>query len=495
MVAVVINPSGSGGHSFKGLHAYCAHDQGSGATAERVDWTETRNLGTDDPAQAWKVMAATAKSQNELKRAAGIRAGRHAKEGAVMHVVIAFDKDEPRDRDTMIGAADELLSHLGVDPKKMRGKSKPKRKQFADEHQVVMYAHNDTENPHIHLMVNTVHPEHGVKLPSSNDQLKAQKWALKFSKRHGTDHKTPAREENAKMREDGEYVKGQRRKSRNVYEQEKALAQPANDNGQKEAVQSAQRKKDAALALRGRSMATMHKRALETLIGNHEERKAALGRALKKETNKLKAQIREEYRPKWRDLKKRQQAERRTFDSLETSFFGKASNMAKALKATVRDVQDGSTGFITRTFKVLTNAGERKAYLERAQQRQRATLGREQAERLKSGAEALTATHSKRMAAVRSNLMQERGQLLKRQEIERARLKEQWKERNAERKAAYKGVSATAAKAAHKAAPARGMREDRIKSLSEQFRIDQKIKARVQKTSEQNNDKGKGRGR
>jgi len=47
---VVINPSGAAGHSFKGLHAYCAHDAGNAQTTERVDWMETRNLATrSDP--------------------------------------------------------------------------------------------------------------------------------------------------------------------------------------------------------------------------------------------------------------------------------------------------------------------------------------------------------------------------------------------------------------------------------------------------------------
>ena len=57
---VVINPSGAAGHSFKGLHAYCAHDAGNAQTTERVDWMETRNLATDDAHVGWKIMAATA---------------------------------------------------------------------------------------------------------------------------------------------------------------------------------------------------------------------------------------------------------------------------------------------------------------------------------------------------------------------------------------------------------------------------------------------------
>ena len=141
---VVINPSGSAGRSFKGLHAYCAHDPDRADTSERVEWMDTRNIAANDPEQAWKVMVATAGAQNELKRAAGVRAGRTSKDGAVMHVIMSFHEDEPSDPASMKEAADDFLSKFGVDPAKMRGKSKPSRRQFADEHQVIMYAHRDT---------------------------------------------------------------------------------------------------------------------------------------------------------------------------------------------------------------------------------------------------------------------------------------------------------------------------------------------------------------
>lgn len=58
----------------------------------------------------------------------------------------------------MQAAVDEFLSHLGVDPAKTRAKNKPKRRQFADGHQAAMYAHSDTGNHHLHLMINRIHP-------------------------------------------------------------------------------------------------------------------------------------------------------------------------------------------------------------------------------------------------------------------------------------------------------------------------------------------------
>ena len=54
------------GHSFKGALAYYLHDKRASdalpqlSSNERVAWTETRNLATDDMHTAQRVMIATA---------------------------------------------------------------------------------------------------------------------------------------------------------------------------------------------------------------------------------------------------------------------------------------------------------------------------------------------------------------------------------------------------------------------------------------------------
>lgn len=439
---VVINPSGSAGRSFKGLHAYCAHDSDRAETSDRVEWMDMRNIAANDPQQAWKVMAATAGAQNELKRASGVRAGRTSKEGAVMHVVMSFDKDEPTDLASMQEAADGLLSQLGADPAKMRGKSKPSRRQFADEHQVVMYAHRDTDNAHLHLMINTVHPEHGVKLPTSNNQLKVQKWALDYSKQHGTDKKTPAREENAELRAHGEYVKGERRKSRNAYEQEQAVKDASNDNTLSEAALKEQRDKDAALAQRGRDLAEQRREAWAQLSDDYRARKAALARQLQTDINKAKAETRETFRPRWRELREFQASERQTFDELERSFFGRASNMAKALRLSADDVSEGRTNTINRAFKIITNAAERQAYFEAAQERARSALQREQASEAAEAAQTLKNAQADAQARERGEYFAERTALAEKQAVDVAQLKADWKARGEERQAALGDLAA-----------------------------------------------------
>lgn len=433
----VVNPSFSAGHSFKGLHAYCAHDTGRAQTAERVEWVETRNLGTDDPNQAWKIMAATARAQNDIKRAAGIQAGQPPKDGPVEHVVLSWDKDEPSDPAIMKAAVDEFLSQYGVDPARMRAKTKPKARQFADEHQVVAYAHRDTENVHVHLMINRVHPTTGRLLPDNNNYDKAQKWAGDFSKRHGTEHKTPARQENRELREKGEYVKGERRKTRNAYEQEKALRdRSANDNDLSKVIDQ-QRAKDAALALRGRNMAAMHARARDELVSAHRARKAALARDLHRRSNAVRAELREAYRPKWRQLTRDQEAERTTFEAMEKSFFGRTANMAKLTADLIRDQRSGVIG---RTFRIITDASVRKRNFDQAQERARTALQREQAAEASGAISELKAAQRPRYAVLRGVFLRDREGLLKSQATEAAELKDAWSARSSDKKAALGGA-------------------------------------------------------
>ena len=60
----------------------------------------------------------------------GARAGRAVKSGSVVHVVLAFDRDEPQDDESMKAAADDFLSKFGMTKKLKSGK----RRQYADEH-------------------------------------------------------------------------------------------------------------------------------------------------------------------------------------------------------------------------------------------------------------------------------------------------------------------------------------------------------------------------
>ena len=45
-----------------------------------------------------------------------------------------------------------------------------------EEHQALIVCHNDTAHPHVHVIVNRVHPETGLAAKTSQDRLKLSRW-------------------------------------------------------------------------------------------------------------------------------------------------------------------------------------------------------------------------------------------------------------------------------------------------------------------------------
>lgn len=116
------------GKGFVGLARYLETGE-SGEERGRVAWTDSRNLPTKDPQAAARLMGATARESARTQR-------------PVYHLSISFDPGDPIDRPRMRRVADAVLRRLGL-----------------TEHQVLIVAHRDTAHPHMHLVVNRVHPE------------------------------------------------------------------------------------------------------------------------------------------------------------------------------------------------------------------------------------------------------------------------------------------------------------------------------------------------
>lgn len=120
----------SSGRSFKALGRYLV--EGRNREAEgRVAWSSARNLPTDDPELAAKIMRATA-AQN-------VRTSQ-----PVYHLVLSFDPRDQVSREQMERIADRVLDELRL-----------------REHQVLIVSHSDREHAHMHLLINRVHPETG----------------------------------------------------------------------------------------------------------------------------------------------------------------------------------------------------------------------------------------------------------------------------------------------------------------------------------------------
>jgi hypothetical protein len=127
------------GRGFKGLAAYLRDGHLGELRPDRVEWMDTRNLPTRDPAVAARIMAATARLSTRTQN-------------PVYHFSVSLDPGDPVDRDTLRRVADRTLRDLEL-----------------EGYQVLIVAHRDRAHRHLHFMVNRVHPERGTAWSNSFD--------------------------------------------------------------------------------------------------------------------------------------------------------------------------------------------------------------------------------------------------------------------------------------------------------------------------------------
>lgn len=170
-------PNIKGGSSFRGAGKYYLHDKAAAKdlpndlkpkTDDRVAFMDTRNCVNDDPHLAIDEMWATARAQNDLKRAHGLALGGRKCTDPVKTISLSWHPSENPSAEQMIEAADSYLAKMGW-----------------SEHQAVYVGHNDTEHAHIHIILNRVHPDTGRVLDDRKDYRRAQEWALEYEKEHG----------------------------------------------------------------------------------------------------------------------------------------------------------------------------------------------------------------------------------------------------------------------------------------------------------------------
>lgn len=119
------------GRGFKGLLKYLHEGRQGEDTPHRVIWSEARNLPTTEPMVVAGIMRATAQLSRRVKR-------------PVYHLPISWPPEEHPSKEVQMQVAETLLEDLGL-----------------SEHQQLIVAHDDGDCPHIHIVVNTVHPETG----------------------------------------------------------------------------------------------------------------------------------------------------------------------------------------------------------------------------------------------------------------------------------------------------------------------------------------------
>lgn len=138
------------GTSFGGLSGYLMREESQARDAGglqdyllddagRVGWTEVRNLPTQDPELAARMMSATAEQNVRVQK-------------PVYHLSLSLSPDEHLTRQQWGQVVDRVLGEMGL-----------------KEHQALIVAHRDAAHPHVHVMINRVHPDHHKAWSTSHD--------------------------------------------------------------------------------------------------------------------------------------------------------------------------------------------------------------------------------------------------------------------------------------------------------------------------------------
>lgn len=407
------------GSSFKGAAAYLLHDKGRATSSERVAWAETQNLASDDPEIGWRVMAATAMDQARLKEQAGVKNTGRKSDKHVLHVSLSWHADEADtlSRDEMMRAALGAIRALG-----------------AEDRQAMIIAHSDEEHPHVHLLINRVSPQDGRHLSSSKEKLKLSEWALAYEKERG-EILCEERAINAEARARGEYTRAEKDRPRHIVETEEVARAAANDNKTRaDEIRAQERAKDAALSKRGRAQQARHQEDWDALHEAHRERCQNAERQAEIDKGKAKSDVRDEYRPLWREAFRKQQKDIQAFEDREAGFLGRMQNTLDAVSLRLRVLHGTKGETIGGAFRALASSGARKEAVELAHEREKAELTRQQ--RLEEERR-IQAVEQARVVAQQLNALRfegERSALILAHQADQAKLKAEWRERTAERK-------------------------------------------------------------
>jgi hypothetical protein len=161
------------GRSFKGAALYHLHDkrlpgETIRTTQERIAWTHSFNTMEDDPERVVREMQYVAYNQNFIRQQSGITTQTRRTDVTVMTVSLSWEPSQRPDKEMMIDTARSFLHAMGW-----------------AEHQTLVIAHNDTAHPHIHLLINRIHPTTGLTLDQGWDRTRASRWGLAYEREHG----------------------------------------------------------------------------------------------------------------------------------------------------------------------------------------------------------------------------------------------------------------------------------------------------------------------
>jgi len=398
------------GISFKGAAAYLLHDVHADS-AERVGWTEVRNLASSNPHTAWRVMAATAMDADRLKAQAGVKATGRKSAESVLHLVLSWHPEEAPnlDRQQMLAAAESALQAIG-----------------AADRQALIIAHTDSAHPHVHVLINRISPIDGRMLSSSKEKLKLSKWAQKYEEERGKIY-CEERVLNNEARERGDYIRAAKGIPWQVIKADNLIRAAANDNDSKaERFRTELRERMRSIGQHMRAIQNRHAAEWQAFEAAHIERRAAIIRSFHRLSGKAREAIIAEYRPRWRDLRAEEQAEAARLKDDETSRLGRVRSALRSIRSWRTAYEGDPLRAVTQAWSGLFSAEKRKEILEHAQQQRRTSLENEQRRAIRQAVAGLHVDHRLSLRTNAEAYRAERSSLILAHRADQAKLRAEW---------------------------------------------------------------------
>jgi hypothetical protein len=378
------------GTSFKGSCTYVLHDP-KAKTRDRVAWVLTQNLHSD-PDQAWFEMFETCRNQDALKANAGVSRRGRKNTAPVLHYTLAWHVDDKPTPDEMRAAALVSLKVLEL-----------------EQHESLIVAHNDKQHPHVHIVVNTVHPYTGRTAALKYSKERLSEWAETFERERGQ-IRCEDRVKNNEQRRD---IREQRQEERlnatfasasERHEQQATPYQPIKDQSpnrpqwfEKKEITDRMKRLRAELDL-------WHKVERGITWQRQRRERDALDANTKAAIDNARAHVKDRFRPQWRNLYKIQKREARL---VATSTLHPLDRAIFIFKNRER-LGHGKPLSIGSMAKFLVSTKQLGRALQRLHERERRHLAREEKAAHKQLSERIWGAHRARFDTMRDCQLSER---------------------------------------------------------------------------------------
>nr|WP_314095401.1 relaxase/mobilization nuclease domain-containing protein [uncultured Shinella sp.] len=399
------------GHSFKGSMAYYLHDkkqegmEAQPESAERVAWTETRNLSVTDPQLATSVMIATARSADELKAAAGVRnTGRKAEAGPVFAFSLQWRADElpNRDRAEMVKCANHALRVLGL-----------------DHLQAVIVAHQDEPHPHVHVIVNRVDPNTGKTEPIRRPRVHSlNKWAYEYERNRGQ-IVSPNR---AKRFEEIELQK------QNHPDEEKRRQYVQDRDAQRQQRPQSSKSPGAVLKDLSDAQKVRHRQEWQDLAQGNKDTRSGIYDSQAVVIREAIERHKTECKPIWASYFRQARTDARSFQRSELGLVGVIKNAMAATAQQRISGQLGNRGNLAATFGNLFSSQARAAAFAQRQELNRQQMVGQLKGILDAEIQRVKERRSEALAEQRAKYDLDRALLIERQDREKKLMSEAWRQ-------------------------------------------------------------------